>query len=141
MFSFVLTKHSRSSQKSSAPTQRQWSILGKWQKSKRPICQASLSDWGRNWRSIVLWPHTATIAKVFRTLRNNSQPAERIQSGRAHRGETYLLLGGMWHKASQRLAGKCIVRKRKHRPGSAHRQKSSHKLRGNSFSSEPKDLQ
>lgn len=50
------------------------------------------------------------------------------------------MLGDLWHKASQRLAGKCIVRKRKHRLESVHRQKSSHKLRVNSFSSEPKDL-
>lgn len=91
--------------------------------------------------SIVLWPHTATTAKVFCSMRNNSQTAERIQSERAHRGETYLVLGDVWHKASQRLAGKCIVRKRKHRLESVHRQKSSHKLRVNSFSSEPKDLQ
>lgn len=86
-----------------------------------------------------MWLDTATIAKISHILRNSSWPAERIQSGRAHRGET--VLGDVWHEASQRLAGKCIVRKGKHRLGSVHRQKSSHKLRVNSFSSDPKDLQ
>lgn len=103
------------------------------------ICQASLSHWGWNWRNIVLWPDTGTTAKVSHILRKSSQPAERIQSRRACRGET--VLGDVWHEASQRLAGKCIVRKGKHRLGSFHRQKSSHKLRVNSFSSDPKDLQ
>lgn len=89
---------------------------------------------------IFLWPDTATTAKVSCILRNGSRPAGRIQSGRARREKTYLVLGGVWHEASQRLAGRCIVRKGKHRLGSVHRQKSSHKLRVNSFSSDPKDL-